>query len=197
MTPDGFETVWAAHHLGPVLLVDRLMGLLTASPQGRIINISSKGLLLRPFLTVNLKDCMFAHRPYSAVKAFYQSKMAQLMYTLWLAGRLPGTMVTANCIRGTGADPSHRHDLPLWTRRILALESLWSSTHEQVAETCVRAALDKKLSHVTGRLFDYPLKEVALPAYARDPYCIEQVMELSYRQLGLRPAMSFEAAPVD
>jgi hypothetical protein len=31
-----------------------------------------------------------------------------------------------------------------------------------------------------------------MPAYARDPFCIEQVMQLTYKQLGLQPAISFE-----
>lgn len=194
MTRDGFETVWATNHLGPVLLVDRLMDLLAASSQGRIINVSSKGLLLHPFLTVNQKDPMFVKRKYSVQKAYYQSKLAQIMHTLWLAGRLPGTMVTVNCIRVSNVKVALERlpDLPLWMKRAYAIKALISISPEQMAKTYVHAALDEGLKNVSGKYFGYPLKEVEIPAYARDPLCIEQVMQITYKQLGIQPSMSFE-----
>ena len=189
-TPDGFETTWATHHLGPVLLVNRLMDLLIASPQGRIVNLSPGGLWMHPFLAVDLKDPMFGKRPYSGQKACCQSQLAQLMFTRWLAGRLPGTMVTANCVR-IGGMPGHSGESP-WMERIRAIQARFAPSPEQLAETCVRAALDETLRHVSGRQFTHPLKEIAIPAYAKDPLCIEQVMQLTYRQLGIQPAISFE-----
>jgi NAD(P)-dependent dehydrogenase (short-subunit alcohol dehydrogenase family) len=170
------------------------MHLLTTRPQGRIINISSKGLLMHPFLTVDLKDPMFGHRPYSVAKAYYQSKLAQLMFTLWLTGRLPGTMVTANCIRvgNVKVDINRYPDLPLWMKRAYALKSRFSIRPEQMAETYVHAALNEDLKNISGKYFDHRMEEAAIPAYARDPLCIEQVMQLTYRQLGIRPSMSFE-----
>lgn len=53
LTADGFERIWFTNHLAPVLLTDRLMDRIVASPQGRIINMASKGLLIHPFLTVD------------------------------------------------------------------------------------------------------------------------------------------------
>lgn len=197
LTDDGFETVWATNHLGPVLLVNRLLDMLASSPQGRIINTSSTGLLLHPFLTVNLKDPMFGTRPYSVSKAYYQSKLAQIMFTLWLAGRLPGTMITANCIRignvRTTAD--RRPDLPPWLKRIDTLKARLAITPEQMAETYVRAALNPKLNNTSGKQFGYPFKAVDFPIYPQDLLCIEQVMQLTYHQLGIQPAISFE--PID
>ena len=190
MTQDGFETIWATNHLGPVLMVDRLMDLLIASPQGRIVNISSSGLWMHPLLSVNLKDPMFGKRPYSAPKAYYQSQLAQLMFTRWLAGRLPGTMVTANCVR-IGGMPGNSGESP-WMERIRAIQARFAPSPEQMAETCVRAALDENLEYVSGKQFTYPLKEIAIPTYAKDPLCIEQVMQLTYKQLGIRPAISFD-----
>ncbi|RLC28249.1 MAG: hypothetical protein DRH37_09830, partial [Deltaproteobacteria bacterium] len=79
-----------------------------------------------------------------------------------------------------------------WTERIRAIQARFAPSPEQLAETCVRAALDETLRHVSGRQFTHPLKEIAIPAYAKDPLCIEQVMQLTYRQLGIQPAISFE-----
>lgn len=190
ITRDGFETTWATNHLGPVLVVDRLMDLLIASPQGRIVNISSDGLWMHPFLTVDLKDPMFGKRPYSASKSYYQSKLAQLMFIRWLAGRLPGTMITANCVR-IGSLPGNP-GVPSWLERIRTVKARFAPSPEQMAETCVRAALDKNLQRISGRQFTHPLKEIGIPAYAKDLLCIEQVMQLTYRQLGIQPAISFE-----
>jgi NAD(P)-dependent dehydrogenase (short-subunit alcohol dehydrogenase family) len=194
ITQDGFEAAWATHHLGPVLLTDRLMDLLMTSQQGRILNVSSTNFLLHPLLTVDLKDPMFKKRPYSISKAYYQSKLAQIMFTVWLAGRLPGTMITANCIRVGNVNSDHKRqpDLSLWQKRFDALKSQFSISPEQMAETYVRAAVEANIRTSSGKYFAYPLKEVAIPAYARDPLCIEQVMQLTYRQLGIQPSVSFE-----
>lgn len=62
----------------------------------------------------------------------------------------------------------------------------------QMAETYVRAALDETLSRISGKHFTHPLKEIGIPTYAKDPLSIEQVMQLTYKQLGIHPAISFE-----
>jgi NAD(P)-dependent dehydrogenase (short-subunit alcohol dehydrogenase family) len=194
LTRDGFETVWATNHLGPVLLTDRLMDLLLVSRQGRIINVSPTSLMMHPLLTVDLKDPMFTKRSYSVSKAYYQSKLAQIMFTSWLAGRLLGTMVTANCIRVSNVKIGQERfsDEALWMKRIYRLKALFSIPPEQMAETYIRAATDEILKDCSGKYFAYPLKEVDIPAYARDPLCIEQVMQLTYKQLGIQPAISFD-----
>ena len=196
MTPDGFETIWFTNHLGPVLLADRLMDMLVASPQGRVINISSKGLLIHPFLTVNLKDPMFGNRTYSVPKAYYQSKLAQIMYTLWLSQQLTGTMVTANCIRVANVRLNMERfpDIPQWLKNIYTIKALFSITPEQMAETYVHAALGEDARNLTGKHIGYKFKTAETPAYANDPLCIEQVMQLTYKQLGIQPAITYEQA---
>lgn len=194
MTPDGFERIWFTNHLAPVLLTDRLMDMLVASPQGRVLNISSKGLLMHPFQTVNLNDPMFGNRPYSTSRAYYQSKLAQIMHTRWLAQQLTGTMVTANCIRATNVrlDLSRFPDLPQWMKNLYAIKARFSITPEQMAETYTRMAVSNEAATLSGRLIDYPLKETHIPAYAKDPLCIEQLMQLTYKQLGVAPAITYE-----
>jgi NAD(P)-dependent dehydrogenase (short-subunit alcohol dehydrogenase family) len=194
MTPDGFERIWFTNHLGPVLLTDRLLDQLIASPQGRVLNVSSAGLFMHPFLTVNLKDPMFIHRPFSVAKAYYQSKLAQAMHAQWLAQQLSGTMTTANCIcvGNVRIDLDRFPDLPQWMKNLYAIKALFSIAPEQMAETYVRAALDQELRNLTGTQLGYPFKEKPFSAYEKDPLCIEQVMNLTYRQLGIGPSVSYE-----
>ncbi|QBG47807.1 SDR family NAD(P)-dependent oxidoreductase [Verrucomicrobia bacterium S94] len=196
LTPDGFERFWFTNHLAPVLLTDRLMDQIIASPQGRIINISSKGLLARPFQTVNLEDPMFGERHFTPTAAYYQSKMAQNIYTVWLAQQLTGTMATANCIRVSNVkiDISRYPNLPQWMKNLYTLKSQFSITPEKMAETYAAALLDPAFNNISGALIDHSGEPVPFPAYAKDPLCVERVMTLTYRQLGMAPSISFTAA---
>lgn len=196
ITPDGFERIWFTNHLAPVLLTDLLMDRIIASPQGRIINISSKGLLARPFQTVNTDDPMFGKRHFTPVAAYYQSKLAQNIYTIWLSNQLTGTMATVNCIRVTNVklDLDRFPEIPQWMKNLYALKSIFSISPEKMAETYAAAALDPDLKNVSGALIDHPLKRAPFPAYAKDPLCIERVMRLTYRQLGISPSITFTDA---
>ena len=100
-SPDGIEIIWATNHLGPVFLTNLLLPKIRKSEQGRIITIASQGLVMHPNLKVNLEDPEFREHSYSAGKAYYQSKLAQVMYTYWLAEQLKDSNITANCIRVT------------------------------------------------------------------------------------------------
>jgi len=170
------------------------MDRLISSPQGRIINISSKGLLMHPFQIVNLKDPMFGKRPFSVDKAYYQSKLAQIMHTRWLEQQLHGTMVTTHCIRVTNVrfDLSRFPDLPQWMKNLYTIKSLFSITPEKMAETYSKVALDAEAQDISGALIDYPFKQTAMPVYAKDPLVVEQVMQLTFKQLGIQPSISFE-----
>jgi NAD(P)-dependent dehydrogenase (short-subunit alcohol dehydrogenase family) len=199
MTADGFERIWFTNHLAPVLLTDRLLDRLIQSPQGRIINISSKGLLMHPFLTVNQKDPMFGTRPYSVSKAYYQSKLAQTIHTQWLAQQLTGTMITANCIRVANVkfDMERFPDMPLWMKRIYAIKARFSISPDAMAQTYARMAMDDGLNDLTGSQIDYPFNASSAGVYANDPLVIEQVMHLTYRQLGITPSISYEVPNFD
>ena len=63
-----------------------------------------------------------------------------------------------------------------------------------MAKTYAHVALDKKMENLTGKHIGRALKEVGIPAYANDPLCIEQVMQLTYKHLGDPPAITYEPA---
>ncbi|MDP5140648.1 MAG: SDR family NAD(P)-dependent oxidoreductase, partial [Spirosomaceae bacterium] len=101
ITQEGVESIWATNHIGPVFLTKQLIDLLKRSEQGRIITVASQGLVLYPKLEVDVDDPEFKTRDFSVQKAYYQSKLAQVMYTYWLAKELAATAITVNCIRVT------------------------------------------------------------------------------------------------
>ncbi len=94
VTGDGFEKTFATNHLAYFLLTASLLELLKASSPSRIINVSSNSHYngkIR-FDDPHLKGFYFVMRAYS------QSKLANVMHTYALARRLEGSGVTANCL---------------------------------------------------------------------------------------------------
>ena len=180
-SPEGIETVWATNHVGPVLPTDLLMDSLKRSGNGRIITISSKGLLVKPGTKVDISDPEFKSRKYSVTNAYYQSKRAQEMYTLWLAQQLQDTSVTANCIRVTAVkiDISRYPDLSAFMRFMYSIKSKQSITPQKMAQTYTYLALSDDVKGISGKCFDENNSEVKMNSYTTDLANIEAVMALT------------------
>jgi NAD(P)-dependent dehydrogenase (short-subunit alcohol dehydrogenase family) len=180
-TEEGVELFWATNHIGPVLLTDLLLDALEESPQGRVITIGTKGLIAKPRMRVDLADPEFRQRPFSAAEAYYQSKLAQAIYTRWLAEQLEDTTMTVNCIRvpAVQVDVSKFSGLSNWQRKLYAIKSRFAITPNQMAEVYVWAALAEELTDVTGKCFDENRKEVEFPRFARKHENIDAVMHLT------------------
>jgi len=84
-TVDGFETQLGVNHLGHFALTARLLPALFSTPGARIASMSS--LAHRPGRLV-MDDLMFDRRRYSRWQAYYQSKLAILLFTAELQRRL-------------------------------------------------------------------------------------------------------------
>ena len=89
---DGFELRFAVNYLAGFLLTRLLLPLLRASAPARIINVSSAGQY-----PIDFADVMLT-RGYSGTRAYCQSKLAQVMFTIDLAAELAGSGVTATCL---------------------------------------------------------------------------------------------------
>lgn len=186
LTSEGVELIWATNHVGPVLLTDLLLPALKQSEQGRVITISSKGLVVYPRLKVDVADPEFAHKKFSVQKAYYQSKQAQVMYTYWLAEQLRETAVTVNSIRVTNVkiDVDTRYPgMPQWKRKLYSLKSKSSISPEQMAETYTYLALSPEVSQTTGRYFDDPTHIVASNGWSQNKENIQKVMDLTFTYL--------------
>ncbi|MFZ2486602.1 MAG: SDR family NAD(P)-dependent oxidoreductase [Anaerolineae bacterium] len=178
---DGVETVWATNHLGPVLLTTLLEPDLSASPQARVITISSQGLLMHPRLRINFTDPEFAQGDFRVDKAYYQSKLAQVMYTRWLAEKYRGTAKTANCIRVTNVkiDLERYPDLSTLQKRLYSIKSRFSISPETMASVYVWLALDPQLAAVSGNYYDEKRHLVSGGKWAESPENIHQLMALT------------------
>ena len=182
---DGIESIWATNHIGPVLLTNGLLNMLKKSKQGRILTVSSKGLLVYPKLKVDLEDPEFKNRKFSVTKAYYQSKRAQIMYTLHLAETLKPFNITANCIRVTNVkiDINRYPDISSFMKFMYSFKSKFSISPEEMAETYTYLATSDKVKDITGQHFDEKNKIVKITPYSSDKSNIAQVMELTNRYL--------------
>jgi NAD(P)-dependent dehydrogenase (short-subunit alcohol dehydrogenase family) len=93
-TVDGLETVFATNHLGPFLLTNLLLPVLTASAPARIVNVSSGAQAMGK---IDFDDLQIA-RGYGEIRAYNASKLANILFTYELARRIKGSGVTANAV---------------------------------------------------------------------------------------------------
>jgi len=89
---DGYELRFAVNYLAGFLLTDQLLPLIKNSTPARIVNVSSLGQQAIDFTDVMLT------RGYSGSRAYCQSKLAQILFTIDLAAELKGTGVTVNTL---------------------------------------------------------------------------------------------------
>lgn len=185
-TEEGIESIWATNHLGPVLLSELLLEAIKSSPQGRIITISSKGLIVYPRLKVDLDDPEFRKRKFSVSKAYYQSKLAQVMYTYWLTDQLSESPVTVNCIRVTNVkiDVETRYpNLSRFSKFMYSMKSRSSITPEEMALTYTYLATSEEVKNTTGKYFDDPTSIVSSSNYSLDKQNIEDVIALTWHYI--------------
>ncbi len=89
---DGFELRFAVNYLSGFLLAYLLLPLLRAAAPSRIVNVASLGQ--HP---IDFDDVMIT-KNYSPSRAYAQSKLSQIMFTIDLAAELKGSGVTVNSL---------------------------------------------------------------------------------------------------
>jgi NAD(P)-dependent dehydrogenase (short-subunit alcohol dehydrogenase family) len=89
---EGYELRFAVNYLAGFLLTRLLLPLIVASAPARIVNVASAGQY-----PIDFDDVMLT-RGYDGGRAYAQSKLAQIMFTVDLAHELEGSGVTVNCL---------------------------------------------------------------------------------------------------
>jgi NAD(P)-dependent dehydrogenase (short-subunit alcohol dehydrogenase family) len=149
---DGIELRFAVNYLSHVVLTRALLPLLERSAPARIVNVSSVGQA-----AIDFDDPMIM-RGYSGVRAYCQSKLAQILFTFDLAEELAGTGVTVNALHPATYMPTKIVAHPI-------------STLEQGVEATMRLIADPALAGVTGKYFDGVRESQAnAQAYDRDAW---------------------------
>ena len=121
-TEDGFETQFGTNHLGHFLLTELLLDTLRASAPSRVVCVSSVAHvgLRKEVGEIRLDDLHFEKRPYDALRAYTQSKLAIVVYARHLAKRLDGTGVSVFSVHpGWIRSNLVKHVAPTWVQNVV------------------------------------------------------------------------------
>lgn len=178
LTEEGFEGQFGVNHLGHFLLTHLLLPTLKASTPARIVVVSSK-LHKRGKLDF---ESFRGGKRYWFLKAYAQSKLANVLFVKKLASLLQDTGVTVNAVHPGPIRTEIYRDIPQ-PFRALILAVLRSA--EQGAETSLHVALSEECRGVSGRYFA-DCREAEVSALAEDARLAEKLWDVSCRLCGIR-----------
>lgn len=154
ITKEGFEESFAANHLGPFLLTNRLLPLLRQAARSaekgtvRIINTSSDGSEMIPAL--NLDD-LRSFETYTNGLAYCSGKLANVMFARSLAKRVNSDGIVAHAFHpGTVASNFFSHTDASVQERYGSVDML---TPEQGADTLLWLATSAEAGQSNGGYF--------------------------------------------
>jgi NAD(P)-dependent dehydrogenase (short-subunit alcohol dehydrogenase family) len=169
---DGYELRFAVNYLAGFLLTHLLLPLMRKSKPARIVNVSSLGQQ-----AIDFADVMLAHG-YSGSRAYCQSKLAQVMFTIDLAEELSGTGITVNALH-----PATYMNTTMVRRAGVAP----LSTVEQGADAILNLATGSAIAGRSGLFFNGQ-QEARADAQAYDVEARERLKRLSLELTGIRSA---------
>lgn len=149
----GIEMHFVVNHLGHFLLVNRLLDLIFAAPQGRVVVVSSRAHRSAPVDGIQF-DNLAGEGPFDRQQYYGHSKLANGLFSRELARRMGGTSATANCLHPGIVVTSIARNLPGWQDAIFRFVGplFLKSVEEGAATTCyVATSLD--LIGVSGCYF--------------------------------------------
>ena len=171
---DGYELRFAVNYLAGYLLTWLLLPALTRAAPARIVNVASIGQFPLDF------DNLMLERAYSGMRAYAQSKLAQVMLTLDLAAVLRGSGVTVNCLH-----PATYMD----TTMVRAAGVEPTSTVAEGAAAVMHLAVSAQLEGHTGEYFD-GMRPGKANAQAYDPQVRRRLAQVSAHLTGMDQSSS-------
>jgi NAD(P)-dependent dehydrogenase (short-subunit alcohol dehydrogenase family) len=139
-TKDGFELQFGTNHLGHFALTNLLLDRVLVAPGSRVVTVSSQG---HRFVRGIRFDDLQWERDYSRVRAYGQSKLANLMFTYELQRRLQGTNTIAVAAHPGGSNTELVRNSPAALRAIAPVVGpLFFQSAEMGALPTLRAATD-------------------------------------------------------
>ena len=148
---NGVEKTFAVNHLGHFIFVNRLLKRVRAAEQGRVVMVSSSAAFRAEGIEF---DNLSGERGYNSMRCYGQSKLANALFSLELAGRLSTTNATANALH-PGVIKTHIARNQPWYIRTLfdAFGGLFTRSMAQGAATSCYLASSPRLAAVNGSFF--------------------------------------------
>lgn len=154
LTKDGYELQFGVNHLGHFLLTMLLMPALRCCRHcSRVINVSS-ALHKKGGLDFGNFRGEAGNKHYNGSKAYAQSKLANVLFTMELDRRL-GQELTTNCLHpGVVGTRLANKKAGALTSTVWSMYKPFAIKPEQGADTSVYLAASPEVRDVSGRYFD-------------------------------------------
>ncbi len=182
LTDDGNELVFQVNHLSPFLLTMLLLGNLSKSAQGRVIQVNSEG---HRFGGLHMSDLDWRIRFYIGLRAYGASKTAQLMTVFTLSQLLGDTNVTVNAMHPGGVRTNIGQNngflYRVWTNAVIRP---FLKDPAVSGEAIYYLAAAPELQKTTGRYFNLTIDEKPMP-HALDKDVRGQIWKKSLELTGL------------
>jgi len=166
LTNEGFEMQIGVNHMGPFLLTNLLLDYLKLSAPSRIVNVSSIAHTRGEINTADLNS----EKSYDPAKAYEQSKLANVLFTLELSKRLQNenSGVTVNALHPGIVDTELMRHMGIFNSffaKMFVYPLMWPFLKTAVngSQTSLYCTLEPELEKVTGKYFSDCREKEAAP----------------------------------
>jgi len=180
LSVDGIEMTFALNHLASFLLTDLLLDTIKTSAPARIINVSSDAHASGKIEFDNLQG----ERNYRP-RAYDNSKLANILFTMELARRLEGTRVTVNALHpGFVATGFAKNNGKVIAALVSIFSPLVARSPAKGAETSIYLASSPSVEGITGKYF-YDSHVIPAAPQATDMVVARKLWEVSAEMVHL------------
>lgn len=174
-TVEGLEETFGVNHIGYFLFTNLLLDHIKAADHARIINVASEAH--RSASKFNADDLQLKNN-YSTWKAYANSKLYNILFTVELAHRLKGTSVTANSLHPGVIASNFGKSSTALIKIFWKIAKPFMKTNKQGAQTTIYLATSDEVAEVNGAYFK-DSKVVTPTNQAFDKEAAEKLWEIS------------------
>lgn len=172
-TKEGLERQFGINHIGHFLLTTGLLDMMEKG--ARIVNVASGA---HKAGRIHFNDINLKHG-YNVVKAYSQSKLANVLFTKELARRLSDKGITVNCCHPGAVATNMGVDRDTgFGKTITGILKPFFLTPEEGARTAVFLAVDDSVKDISGEYF-YKCKPANSSKRSKDTELARKLFELS------------------
>jgi NAD(P)-dependent dehydrogenase (short-subunit alcohol dehydrogenase family) len=177
LTEEELEKTIATNHFSYFLLTNLLLDLLKKAGKARIINVASQNHWQGRIDFESFK----MEKSYNLVKAYNQSKLANLLFTYELANRLKETHITVNAISPGRVSTNIGNTNQPWYVSLIwtLLTRLSSISTKRGAAIYIYLATSEEVTHISGKYFDRNQAIIPSSPLSYDKALAQQLWEQS------------------
>ncbi|MBP5655637.1 MAG: SDR family oxidoreductase [Clostridiales bacterium] len=172
-TKEGLEKQFGINHIGHFLLTTELLDLMVEG--SRIVNVASGAHKTGKihFDDINLS------KGFNVIKAYSQSKLANVLFTRELARRVADRGITVNCCHPGAVATNIGIDRDTgFGKTITGMLKPFFQTPEEGARTAIFLATDESVKDITGEYF-YKCRPAKSSKRSKDPDLARKLYEFS------------------